>query len=322
MPLSKIRDGSLQFWPRKRAEKILPSANWNALQKTLDKQEKKQGVLNGFIGYKVGMVSVYAKDNTPDSVMKGKKIIVPASILECPKMKILSVRFYKNGQVVKDLIVNWEKDLKAKVKKPQNLAKLENLNFEYDDIRIVAYPKVSDIELKKSPEIIEISLNGTKEEKLAFVKEKMNKEISVSEVFKEGVVDIRGVTRGFGLQGPVKRFGIGLKSHKSEKGVRRPGSLGPWHPAHTTFRTPISGQTGFFTRVAYNNLILKISNVKELNLNEIKKGGFDNYGILRGDFILLKGSVQGTKKRPLLITNALRPTKKTTKQKLEFIEAR
>jgi len=150
----------------------------------------------------------------------------------------------------------------------------------------------------------------------------MNKEISVSEVFKEGVVDIRGVTRGFGLQGPVKRFGIGLKSHKSEKGVRRPGSLGPWHPAHTTFRTPISGQTGFFTRVAYNNLILKISNVKELNLNEIKKGGFDNYGILRGDFILLKGSVQGTKKRPLLITNALRPTKKTTKQKLEFIEAR
>ena len=151
MPLSKIRDGSLQFWPRKRAEKILPSANWNALQKTLDKQEKKQGVLNGFIGYKVGMVSVYAKDNTPDSVMKGKKIIVPASILECPKMKILSVIFYKNGQVVKDLIVNWEKDLKAKVKKPQNLAKLENLNFEYDDIRIVAYPKVSDIELKKSP---------------------------------------------------------------------------------------------------------------------------------------------------------------------------
>ena len=57
--------------------------------------------------------------------------------------------------------------------------------------------------------------------------------------------------------GPVKRFGISLKFHKSEKGVRRPGSLAPWHPARVTFRTPNMGQTGFFTRVSYNNLIME-----------------------------------------------------------------
>ena len=57
MPTRKSpRKGSLQYWPRKRAEKILPSANWKAIN-----SDKK---LKGFIGYKAGMVSLEIKDNT------------------------------------------------------------------------------------------------------------------------------------------------------------------------------------------------------------------------------------------------------------------
>ena len=75
-----VRSGSLQFYHRKRARKILPSVNWSpVLEKT-----KEKG-LKGFIGYKVGMCSAYVKDNTADSLTKGKKIVVPATMIECPE---------------------------------------------------------------------------------------------------------------------------------------------------------------------------------------------------------------------------------------------
>ncbi len=81
------RRGSLQFWPRKRAEKFLPSVNWNSLNTNSSKG------LKGFIAYKAGMISGFVLDNTPDSMTKGKRIILPLTILECPKNKIFSVRF-------------------------------------------------------------------------------------------------------------------------------------------------------------------------------------------------------------------------------------
>jgi ribosomal protein L3 len=37
----------------------------------------------GFIGYKAGMVSVWVKDSTDDSLTKNKRIVVPATVLEC-----------------------------------------------------------------------------------------------------------------------------------------------------------------------------------------------------------------------------------------------
>ena len=122
------------------------------------------------------------------------------------------------------------------------------------------------------------------------------------------------------MQGPVRRFGISLKSHKSEKGQRRPGSLAPWHPARVTFRTAMAGQTGFFTRVIYNNLILKTGKIGEDNIN--KNGGFHKYGNIRSDFIILRGSLQGPAKRPLVMTASLRPSKEQTKKQYEFIELR
>ena len=101
MPATRSpRKGSLQFWPRKRAKKFLPSVNWRFLKDGSSKN------LKGFIAYKAGMASAYVKDNTPDSRTKDKKITVPVTILECPKMKILSVRFYKNKKVVKDVLNN------------------------------------------------------------------------------------------------------------------------------------------------------------------------------------------------------------------------
>jgi large subunit ribosomal protein L3 len=155
---------------------------------------------------------------------------------------------------------------------------------------------------------------------MKFIKEKIGKAISISEVFPNGLVDIRAVTRGFGTQGPVGRFGITLKNHKSEKGVRRPGSLSPWHPARVTFRAPIAGQTGYQNRVTYNNQILEVGKISEKDIN--KKGGFDHYGNVKTDYLILKGSIPGPKKRGVMITSALRPTKKQLRHKYEVLELR
>ena len=247
MKISAPRKGSLQYWPRKRAKKFLPRVNWDAI----DSQKQ----LKGFICYKAGMRSAVAKDNTSDSMTKGKEITMPVTILECPSMKIFSIRFYKYGKVIADVLNdNIDKEMKKKVKLPKKaIKKIEDIK-DYDDVSVIAYSQVKKTNLKKTPDMVEIGLNGSVEEKLAFIKENLGKEISVLDFFEKGqLIDLKGLTKGKGLQGPVRRFGITLKSHKSEKGVRRPGSLGPWHPARVSFRVPMAGQLGMFTRTTYNN---------------------------------------------------------------------
>jgi len=308
-----IRSGSLQFYPRVRAKKVIPSVNWKPVS-------KDSIGLMGFIGYKVGMISILAKDDTDNSMTKNKRIIVPATILECPTMKIYSIRFYKDGKVSKDVIVSNDKDLKKSVKIPKKIKELGEVS-DFDDVRVIMYSGIKKTGIDKNKaDLIEIGISGSKEEKLSFAKENIGKEIAVNDVFKNELVDIRGVTKGFGTQGPVKRFGISLKSHKSEKGRRRPGSLAPWHPARVTFRAPQAGQTGYHSRITYNNLILEIGKITEKDIN--KKSGFNHYGVIKTDYMILKGSIPGPKKRGLMITNAIRPTKYRAKKKLEVIELR
>ena len=313
MPTRKSpRKGSLQFWPRKRAKKFLPRVNWNAINSRKN--------LKGFIGYKAGMFSVSVKDNTPDSLTKGKTIAIPVTVIECPPVKIFSVRFYKNNKVSSEILSeNLDKELKRKIKVPKTKIKkkIDDIK-DYDNVNIIIYSQVKKTGIKKTPDLIETGLSGNVEEKIKFIKDNLGKEISVSDVFEKGqLIDLRGLTKGKGLSGPVKRFGITLKSHKSEKGRRRPGSLGPWHPARVTFRVPMAGQLGMFTRTVYNNKIIDMGNFEKLNKNlkDIK-----NFGNIKTDYIIVRGSVQGPSKRQLIITQPLRATRKQLKKNFEMIE--
>lgn len=308
--IRRPRKGSLQFWPRKRAKKFLPRVNWGSIY------SKK--ILKGFIGYKAGMVSAYVKDDTPNSMTKGKEIVIPVTVLECPPMKIFSVRFYKNGQVKTEIFSEHiDKELKAKVKlSKEKPGKIEDVK-DYDDLSLICYSQVKKTGMKKTPDLSEIGLSGTLQEKLDFAKENLGKEITIFDTFdKKQIVDIRGLTKGKGFSGAVARFGITLRSHKAEKGVRRPGSLGPWHPARVTFRTPMAGQLGMFTRVTYN------SNVIDLGKAEGKFKNIKNFGDIATDYLIVRGSVQGPAKRQLLVTFPLRGTKKQIKKNYELIELR
>ncbi len=316
MPTTKTpRKGSLQFWPRKRVNKFLPSINWNAI-----KSDSKG--LKGFIGYKAGMASAYVKDNTPDSMTKGKRVIIPVTIFECPPLKIFSVRFYKNGVVAKDILLNdLSKELKKKIKLPKKkIQEIENIKIDdFDDLRVLVHSVVKKTNLKKTPDVIEMGLSGSIEEKFNFIRENLSKEISVTDVFKnDELIDVRGLTKGKGFQGPVKRFGVRLRQHKSEKGIRKVGSIAPWHPARVTFRTPMAGQLGMFTRASYNGKIIELGHSE--NKKDLK--GIKNFGDIKTDYLILRGSSQGPSKRQVVFTLALRPTKKQGKKSYEMIELR
>jgi len=309
------RRGSLQYWPRKRARKILPSVNWQAI--SAEKSEEKPLFL-GFIVYKVSMASCLVKDNTEHSLTKSKKIIVPATVLEAPPLKILSVRFYKDNSLLKEIFVGGEKELKRKIK----LGEKKQINLDeikdYDSIRVIVYSTVNRTGIKKTPDISEIALSGKTEEQLSKAKNFLNKEISIADIFNEGLVDVRGLTKGKGLQGPVKRFGVSLRHHKSEKGVRKVGSIGPWHPPRVMYSVARAGQLGFFTRAIYNSHIIFTGKISERDINP--KQGWRHYGKIKTDYIILRGSVPGPSKRQLLLTSPLRPTKKQKKKNFEFIE--
>lgn len=313
MPTAKRpRKGSLQVYPRKRAAKFLHRVNWDPISKST----KSQGIL-GFIAYKAGMVSVSVKDSTDKILASGKQVTMPATVLEVPNMKIFSVRFYKQNKPLTEIVVSNDKELKRKLKVPKQTKNLDKVPEGYDDIHVIAYSMPKQTTIKKKPDLIELAVNS--DDKLAYVKSLINKEIYPEEFFKDlGILDVRGLTKGKGTQGPVKRFGISLKFHKSEKGQRRPGSLGPWHPARVTFRVPMAGQLGLFSRIIYNLRVLGSGKISEKDINP--KKGFQNFGRIKSSYIIVKGSVQGPSKRQLVITPAMRPSKSKGKKKYELME--
>lgn len=302
---SHPRRGSLQVWPRKRANRPYARIrNW------VKREETK---VLGFIGYKVGMTHAIVKDNTQFSITKGQNISIPITILECPPLKVLSLRFYKQDfDGLKIISEVFSKNIDKEVKRKSPLNKKNNeIPKEFDDIRIVVYtkPSLTTVERKK-PEIMELGIGGkTVNEKFEFLKNFLDKEIKVSDVFKNGqLIDVHGVTKGKGFQGTIKRFGVKRLRHKSKKKVRGIGTMGPWNPSKVRYSVPNTGKMGYHQRTEYNKLLLKISeNPKEIN----QKGGFHRYGVIKNNYLLIKGSLPGTNKRPVLLTDPMRAPKRS-----------
>ena len=312
--------GSMQYWPRSRAKRIYPAVKyWAANVKDIKPL--------GFAGYKVGMTHILYTDAKSTSMTKGEDIFCPVTIIECPPLKVAAARFYKNSpygqKVITDVFYSkLDKDLARSIflSKKEPSKKLEDVK-EFDDLKLVVYtqPKLSAIG-KKKPEIFEVALGGQKEEKLKYASENLGKEISINNVFKEGQqVDIHSVTKGKGFQGPVKRFGVRVRQHKSEKTKRGPGSLGAWKAqGHIMYRVPHAGQTGFQTRTEFNKWVVKIgSKPEEINTS----AGFVRYGNVKSSYLLLKGCIGGASKRLIRMTDATRPNKAIQKDpaNIQFI---
>ncbi len=68
----------------------------------------------------------------------------------------------------------------------------------------------------------------------------------------------------------------------------------------------MAGQTGYHQRTEYNKKILKIGEADQVD--EINpKGGFIKYGLVKNNYLLLKGSLPGPSKRLVMLRKAIRP---------------
>jgi large subunit ribosomal protein L3 len=313
------RHGSMQFWPRVRARR--------QYAKVRSAPKVSEAKLLGFAGYKAGMTHVIAKDEGKHSMTKGEKIAVPATVIEVPPLKISSVRIYRakgyGVAVAEEYFFKANKELERKIPQSKNLSSasdLEKVNLDgvkKITLQVYTQPHLAGIG-KKKPEIFELPIGGSVEEQLQFAKDHVEKEISAKEVLSPGsIMDARSITKGKGNQGPVKRFGIGLRAKKSEKTKRGPGSLGGWKAqGHVLYRIAYSGQMGYHARTQYSNLILMLEDdVEKVN----PKGGFINYGNVKSTYILVKGSVPGPKKRLITLTSPMRKQKQQVKLTVESI---
>ena len=109
----------------------------------------------------------------------------------------------------------------------ERLTKIESSLEKLSEIRILlaTQPKIARLG-RKTPELLEVKLGGaTPREQFEYARNQLGKEVKISDTFKEGDwLDVIGVTKGKGIQGPVKRFGIRRKFHKARKTVRQVGS--------------------------------------------------------------------------------------------------
>ena len=308
--IQRPRHGSLGYRPRKRATSQNVRVNWLAA-------DEKRVV--GFAGYKVGMTHVSYTDLTESST-KGQELMGAVTVLEVPPMMVYGIRFYDKINSIGDILATDEKIL-AKINfKGKNKPK-EVKEEDAQDVRLLAYAQPDQTLIgKKHPESMEIGLGGTDiKEKIEYAKTLLGKELKATDVFKPGeFVDVFSVTKGKGWQGAIKRFGCSKQRRKATGNQRHIGTLGAWTPNYVLYTVPQAGQMGYHTRTELNKKILKLGtsdNVSEINPNS----GFTNYGFVKKDYILVKGSIAGPSKRLVKLRLASRPTAETNEPQLNYI---
>ncbi|MEM0118590.1 MAG: 50S ribosomal protein L3 [Conexivisphaerales archaeon] len=314
---SAPRRGSLAFAPRSRAKSLLPRVRTWAKPAT-----KGEPSLAGFIAFKAGMLHLVTVDDREKTPNFGKPLFIPATVLSVPAVRVYGVRAYSSADgesfALKDVYdPSFELFSKSKKKKQDvnaDLTKLKELASDITEIRVLAavYPKEVGLSQKK-PILYEIPVLGADMVKnIDYAAQLLGKNVQPHKSLSAGTfVDVAAVTKGKGFEGPVTRFGVKRKQHKSRKSVRAVGVLSPWHPHDVMYTVPRAGQMGFHQRVEYNHKVM-IAGSEESN-PITPAGGFMHFGRLKGDYIVVNGSVPGTAKRPVVVRLPVRPKGKQVK---------
>ena len=307
---NKPNRGSMAFSPRKRARSETPHiSSWAAV-------EGDDLKILGFAGYKVGMSHIMAVDYRKKSTTAGQEIRMPVTIVEIPPMKVIGARGYiQDTYGLRTLTEAWEKKIDKDLERTLPIPKGHNAkaawkkmsDSDLEEVRLLVHtqPRMVTGIPKKRPEIMEMAVGGgSVDAQIEFAKEMMGKEFTMSDFTQDGeMLDAIAVTTGYGFQGHVKRWGVKLLTHKNSKHRRMIGNLGPFSPGYVVSTVPQAGQTGYHQRTEYNKRLLKIGdNPDEIN----PKGGFLNYGLIRGNYALLHGSLPGPSKRLIRFRKAVR----------------
>ena len=305
----KPRKGSLAYRPRVRAKSQVPRVSHWA--------ESGEARLLGFAGYKAGMTHLSFIDDS-EGPTSGQEISSAVTVVEVPPLYVYGIRGYKKDKAIGDVLIedaNVLKKLGIKKKKANAVLDEENT----DHIMVLAYTQPDKTGIgKKHHERMEIAVGGADfKEKLEYAKSLMGKELKPEDMFKSGeYVDVIAVSVGKGWQGTAKRFGTSLHRPKATGQRRHSGTIGQWHPAYILYTAPRAGQMGYHNRTEVNKRIMKISDdVDGIN----PKGGFPQYGFVKNNYVLLKGSVPGPVKRLIRMRLGIRAPEKVQEPKLTYV---
>ncbi len=318
------RKGSKSYSPRRRA------SHFNGrITEWPDVKEGPQ--LLGFAGYKAGMTHLFQIEDRAKVPEFGQEVKVAGTVIEAPPMLVCAIRSYKaTYDGYKVLTEAWmpelSKDLQkaVKVKKtidaPKEMEKLTATKDKAKEIRILAatQPKLASLE-SNTPDLIEIAVGGGSiDQQLDYAKGLLGKMVAASQVFKPGEsIDLAGVTKGKGFQGPVKRYGIRILQNKSRKMIRAVASIAPAAPRKIHPHVARAGQMGTHHRIDFNKRILMLGTD---SARVTPAGGFNRYGQVKSDYIVIKGSVQGTPKRLIRMRKSVRETSyPTTAPQITYI---
>jgi len=275
----------------------------------------------GFMGYKAGMTNVSLIEDQAGSPNFGKEVTRPATVVDAPPITVVAIRAYtKNPYGSQTVTEAWTKEPPKDVNRlttppnnpdpDQGVKKMEENLDKITELRLLAVtqPKQAGVP-KKKPELLEIKIDGAStKEQLEYAKKLLGKNLSVTDVFKEGqFIDVVSITKGKGFQGPVKRWGVKMLSHKGRKTKRGIATLGPWNPHRVLYTVPRAGQMGYHQRTEFNKRILKIG----ADGSEVTpKGGFLRYGPVKGTYVLINGSLPGPAKRLIRLRCPARPPRR------------
>lgn len=185
--------------------------------------------------------------------------------------------------------------------------------------------------------IQEIQINGgAVKDKLKMAEGLLEKQVRVDSVFQQSeACDVCAVSRGHGFEGVVHRWGVASLPRKSHRGLRKVACIGSWHPERVSFTVARAGQNGFHHRTHLNKKIYRLGrsavvdaknattehDLTQKTINPM--GGFVGYGLVRNDYVMIKGSVCGPRRRVMTLRRPMAPQKSrklTEKIVLKFID--
>ena len=319
---SQPRRGSLAYLPRGRAKSMEARIrNW-------PQEEGDQPKLLAHAGFKAGCIRIASIDDRDKTPNFGKQLVSLGTVVVTPPIIIIGIRGYSKDRYGIDSSFDvYAKDLPKELPRlftaksdEKSLERAERSLGRINDIFAIAaiLPGQAGIDQKK-PYVFEIAVKGGDIQKqFAFVKDLLGKEVKVDQVFQKGAdVDIAAITKGKGIEGPITRWGVKKKQHKSRKSVRALGTLGPISPATIMYTVPRAGQRGFHQRTQYNNRIMIMSNTQNSEFKINPAGGFKHFGLVEGDFVVIRGSIPGTYRRLVKLRSPMRHrTSKITQPKV------
>ena len=281
----------------------------------------------------------------PGAKMHKKEIVEAVTILETPPLVVVGVVGYvETPRGLRSLTTVWAEHLSEDIKRRfyKNFYKSKKKAFtkyvkKYADgakpieqqlerivkycqvVRVIAHTQIRKLGLvgQKKAHVMEIQLNGgSVADKVAFAKERFEKEIPVASIFaQDEMIDVIGVTKGHGYTGVTARWGTKKLPRKTHRGLRKVACIGSWHPSRVKYSIPRAGQDGYHHRTEVNKKVYRVGTAGDANgaatefdLTEkpiTPMGGFPHYGIVNQDWIMIKGCCPGVRKRAITLRKSL-----------------